>query len=444
MKCEQMNVAHYQKKISTLNGLFIVSTCSQIFQQEQKAIIYHQQEYLRMINQVNSNNENNSSDDHKKPRKTKFQEILEAPKGCTEYNPHQSFALQVYWIVRSPRAASEMIQHGFTPCASATSRDTPTTITYLFRVSKDQRLAEQMKQEVLSIGQHPHYQPSFKSLSMGVPQTSVELKLRHGGIDTKPLSWAQDESIEAHREELDFDPVVLECTEIYLDNRSFYEHGASREWMTFSAEILKPARSLKPKTYCVGTPSQEIWEKTLESYLKAIRMDDETVGKDIHPGLFVLPENFVENVDSTRFFLELDLQVERDCIEVVRPLLGQLQKDLKASYMIILPINVDNDKPTIIELRIMLSFSHSSNIDPSQLKAISNQCKNLDGRLIVFGTSEEEDINKANHFVELSSITDSKLSILHSKQAENSILAGYPLHPLINTLTQNDQLQYQV
>ena len=37
---------------------------------------------------------------------TKMQERFDAPKGFLEYNPKQTFALQVYWILRSPSAAA--------------------------------------------------------------------------------------------------------------------------------------------------------------------------------------------------------------------------------------------------------------------------------------------------------------------------------------------------
>ena len=43
-------------------------------------------------------------------QKTKMQELYDAPKGFTEYNPKQSFMLQVYWIIRSPKALNEMIE----------------------------------------------------------------------------------------------------------------------------------------------------------------------------------------------------------------------------------------------------------------------------------------------------------------------------------------------
>jgi len=103
-------------------------------------------------------------------QKTKYQQLMESKKGGKEYNPTQSLCLQVFWVVRSPRAAREMIQQGFIPCAKATARDTPPTLAYFFRISRDQRLAQKMAAEVKTISQHPHYQPAFKSMSMGIPR----------------------------------------------------------------------------------------------------------------------------------------------------------------------------------------------------------------------------------------------------------------------------------
>jgi hypothetical protein len=110
--------------------------------------------------------------------KTKWQQILDSPKGCFEYNPNQTFCLHVYWIVRSPSAAKEMLEKGFRPCAEATLRDSPTTITYFFRISRDQRLAQEFKTQIKTISQHPHYQPCFKSIKMGLPKSSLEGKLK--------------------------------------------------------------------------------------------------------------------------------------------------------------------------------------------------------------------------------------------------------------------------
>jgi hypothetical protein len=103
---------------------------------------------------------------------------------------------------------------------------------------------------------------------MGLSREDVEKRLKANQLDCSPLDWGIDGEIKGREETLDFDPVVLGCTEIYLANQSFYQHALSKEWMKNSAE---PNRSLLPKTDCVGSPSEDIWEKSLESYLKVNR-----------------------------------------------------------------------------------------------------------------------------------------------------------------------------
>ncbi|KAL9651550.1 hypothetical protein ABK040_001496 [Willaertia magna] len=390
--------------------------------------------------------------------KTKWQQLLESPKGSLEFNPNQSFALQVYWVVRSPTAAKEMIEKGFQPCSKATFRDTPTTLAYIFRISQDQRLAKKLKSEVKTIGQHPHYQPSFKSIKMGIPQLSVETKLKYGGIDTTPLSWGSEEPINGHELELDFDPVVLECTEIYLDNQSFYQHAASQDWMKSYSEIMKASRSLKPKTYCIGNPTDDVWEKALESSLKAIRVNEKEIkfGSEIQPGVFF--DNNLGNINEmknesecdTIFFIEIDLKIKKENIKTCRSLITLIQTELKAPYMVVLPTNLDDEveekELDYFDIRLMLSCPYVADLKSSSLGQLSKGCEHFEGRIIVF---EEGELNQgeksAEQFVTLSGLMDNQISVLRSNNCEKeNILAGYSLHPLFNRLVSNDQFNYQV
>ncbi|KAF0977082.1 hypothetical protein FDP41_003735 [Naegleria fowleri] len=393
--------------------------------------------------------------------KTKWQELLEAPKGCMEYNPHQAFALQVFWIVRSFRAATEMIEKGFLPCSQATLRDTPTTLCYLFRISQQdghEQMAEEFKKQVKTIGQHPHYQPAFKSIKMGIAQQNIEMKLKQGGINIEPLKWNPDEPMEGHEDELDFHPIVLECTEVYLDNRSFYDHSASQDWMNHYPEIVKPCRSLKPKTFCVGHPSEEIWEKALESALKAIRFNgDETRQvKIIQPGLF-LHDSFSSNNENAQqqvatMFLEMDLTIANDRLEHCQSYFSQIQQDLHAPFMVVLPTNLHDGEEVVVQekvqVRIMLSFSYSKETSSKNLSALIQDCESFKGRIIVFcenGSENDQATQFAQEFMELSGLSSSNfLTILDGKLAEkNNTLAGFILHPLYNKLIINEQLNYK-
>ncbi|KAJ3116440.1 hypothetical protein HDU96_009697 [Phlyctochytrium bullatum] len=414
-------------------------------------------------------------------QQTKWQALLAAPKGGKEFNPTQSFALQVHWVVRSPQAAAEMISKGFRPCSAACLRDTPTTLAYLFRISQDQRMAAALKAKVTTLGQHPHYEPVFKSLRMGIPRASQEAKLRLGGIDASVLALGEEEPIEAHKEQLDFDPVVLECTEVYLDSRGFYEHAASKEWMKNSAEILKPVRSLKPTTYCLGTPTDDVWEKAVGPPLKAVRFDglgaafdDHPAGKalleTIKPGVFFtewLERPASEKPEST-FFLELDFAVPVSGLESARALVAKLQEDTQAVYMVVLPPYLHlhlqtGDFPSrpadLVDLRVMLAVSDLP-ASAASLGMLATLATTADGgkfvgRLLVYGAAGEEGVGKARSFLEASGVKvgeeggvgnqDRSVVVVDSQKMEGSnLLAGYALHPLHMELIKDDSFEYQV
>jgi hypothetical protein len=371
-------------------------------------------------------------------QKTKWQQMMDAPKGGLEYNPNQSFALHVYWIVRSPTAAREMIERGFKPCVEATKRDTPTTMAYIFRISHDQRLAEKLKSEIKTIGQHPHYQPAFKSIQMGIPRQGIETKLNLGGINIAPLSWNADEPIAGHEQELDFDPIVLECTEIYLDDRSFYEHSSSRDWMKFSPEILKACRSLKPTTYCVGSPTDDIWSTVLEPSLKAIRFDNQTkVEQDIQPGVFLCKSDKT-NVDQV-MFLDLDLTIKNDKVSSCRSLLSNVQQELQATYMVVIPL-ISEDNSESVNVRVMMTAFYESGLVSASFKRLASECESVSGRVTV----NTELCQNANEFLIENGLSGS-VSVQDKSNAEReNTLAGYPLHPLTHQIVENDQFKYQI
>ena len=115
---------------------------------------------------------------------------------------------------------------------------------------------------------------------------ALEMKLKNGGIDLQPLTWGPTEPILGHENEIDFEPIVLECTEVYLDDRAFFEHACSKDWMKAYAEIMQPAKSLKATTLCVGKPSDKVWQSTLDPFLNAININNQQ--PDLQPGAFYL------------------------------------------------------------------------------------------------------------------------------------------------------------
>lgn len=64
-------------------------------------------------------------------------------------------------------------------------------------------------------------------------------------------------------------PLYLEFTEIYLDERAFMDHAASRQYLDGYAKIMNPAAFYRvPKTYRFGTPTQNLIDTILEPVLK--------------------------------------------------------------------------------------------------------------------------------------------------------------------------------
>ncbi|CEO99905.1 unnamed protein product (mitochondrion) [Plasmodiophora brassicae] len=376
--------------------------------------------------------------------RTKYDELLDRPKGGLEYNPEQTFALHVFWVVRSRRAAMEMVARGFRPCAAATERDTPTTLAYLFRVAHDQRLAERVRANVKTIGDHPHYSPAIRQMQMGIPRAAVELKLRQGGIDIGPLASSPDQAIDA--DALDFDPVVLECTEVYLDRRSFYEHAASRDWMKHSAEILQPARSLQATTHCVGAPG-DVWDKALEGYLKAVRFDINPgpVVSAMRPGVFVGDDVAVGAPTVPWAFLEVDAGAEPQQWRVVRQEFDSLQTDLQARLMVVVPTSSPDDSESLScpGARVMVSFALRDGVQTRAFSTIRNGCRTWLARLIVFGTGS---VDAGRALLDRSDAAAAELVTVLDGDAARSehILAGYPVHPLHHSLVSDPKFDYRL
>ena len=74
-------------------------------------------------------------------QETYWQKRLAEPKGWVEYNPNETFVIHVQWVVANRAAADEMLA-ALHRCAEATLRDAPPVVSYFFRISHDQRLAE--------------------------------------------------------------------------------------------------------------------------------------------------------------------------------------------------------------------------------------------------------------------------------------------------------------
>jgi hypothetical protein len=85
------------------------------------------------------------------------------------------------------------------------------------------------------------------------------------GIDPQLLDVGPDEPLPASMQKK---PVMLEFTELYLDQRSFYEHAGSKEYLDAYGEVMKPGLLNRQVTIGLGTPTTEMEEKILKHMLK--------------------------------------------------------------------------------------------------------------------------------------------------------------------------------
>lgn len=208
-----------------------------------------------------------------KQHTTTFDDRLARQKGFVEYNPSESFVIHVQWVVANRKAAEEMLE-ALKTCAAATARDAPPTLAYFFRVSHDQSLAQAMKAGVTTLGEHPQYKKKFKLAEMGLSAPVVAAGCEREGLSGKPFreGWEPDRPMDAVlAEELGFDPVVLDLTEVYLDSRAFVDHASSRDYLAAYGVLMQPHRNLSVHTVVAGTPTDAVWDRVLEPALKARR-----------------------------------------------------------------------------------------------------------------------------------------------------------------------------
>ena len=217
---------------------------------------------------------------------TAWDKRLAETKGFVEYNPAESFVIHVQWVVANRTCAHEMLT-ALAQCARATLRDAPPVLCYCFRISHDQRLALALKNRVQTAGDHPQLAKKFKMADMNMPWSVIAATCDREGISSVPFRgggggedddvWTKETPMTPERAQLlGFDPVVLDCTEIYLDNRAFSNHALSKDYLAaYSAVLLQPFRSLEVHTAVAGTPTIGIWNRVLEPMLKARRCAQE-------------------------------------------------------------------------------------------------------------------------------------------------------------------------
>lgn len=206
------------------------------------------------------------------PARMSFKERLAAPKGHLDYQPDQAVLLHVFWEAPSMEAALTLLR-GLQQCAEATKRDTPCTVTYIFRIVQiDNDLASPPPSTLQDI---PAYVGAHRNLKFGTPRPVVEQEIRKRGLDVSALDLlvtSADASVPIPLPpslQNKIQPVYLEFTEAYLDERAFMEHAASRQYLDGYAVVMNPAAFYRtPVTYRLGTPTQNLIDTILEPVLK--------------------------------------------------------------------------------------------------------------------------------------------------------------------------------
>lgn len=200
--------------------------------------------------------------EHSKPAMS-LQQLLDEPKGKLTFRPNQTFILHVFWEAPNMSAAQTVLK-ALKRCAEATHRDTPCVPTYHFRISSLND--EVIGQEPKTVGRHTQLQDALKKLKVGVSRPAVVADLVRRGIDPELLDADPETPLPSNMQQ---EPVMLEFTELYLDERAFYEHAGSRDYLDAYGVVMQPGLMNKYATVRLGTPTAAIVEKILEPMLKA-------------------------------------------------------------------------------------------------------------------------------------------------------------------------------
>ncbi|KAJ4462667.1 hypothetical protein PAPYR_671 [Paratrimastix pyriformis] len=179
-----------------------------------------------------------------------LQSRFDAPKGIIEYTAGDAFMYQVFWEASSPANAQRTLA-ALAECAKATHRDTPCVPTYLFRISSiDGDLCSVPPR---TVGELPAVRDAKRKLAIGVPLVAVRGDLTRRGVDPSLLDLDPSAPLPPA---LQAQPVMLEFTEIYLDERAFLEHAWSRDYLDSYARVMQAIAAGRPATTVrVGKPT---------------------------------------------------------------------------------------------------------------------------------------------------------------------------------------------
>lgn len=290
---------------------------------------------------------------------TSFKERLQAEKGSLEYNPEQAFGLHVFWVVPNEEAVENMLQ-GLSECSVATARDTPCTSTYFFRVNRGHPYVTMARERFggsCKLRDHPQFVKYFKLKDMGLGEEALKQKLKLDGFNVDIIDMGDDYTVgEACAAGLiSFAPILLECSEVYLDTDAFWTHAMSKDYLAAYGKIIQPCNSVLPTTYAFGCPEAIIVERVLEPVLKAPLLP-------MLPGSSLFEKPTIDSTatcDDGSIFLAIDAQT--GSLEETEAVSGLFSATVAAVHRLIFTYPMD-------------LFEKRSEIDTGKHDAITYPC----------------------------------------------------------------------
>eukprot|EP00026_Physarum_polycephalum_P009236 Phypoly_transcript_09351.p1 GENE.Phypoly_transcript_09351~~Phypoly_transcript_09351.p1 ORF type:complete len:322 (+),score=69.74 Phypoly_transcript_09351:325-1290(+) len=197
-------------------------------------------------------------------KETALQRLLNEPKGKTTYTKGEAFILYVFWEAPSLKAAQELL-NALSICGTATHRNTPCVPTYFFRISQnDMELTKAAIPK--TVGEHKQLAGAIKRVRVGTPKDVVSADLVKKGIDPSFLDLDLGADLPSA---LQIQPVTLEFVEVYLDEKAFFGHSGSRDFLNAYGTVMQPAlQNSPPQTFRLGTPTSKIIDTILDPMLK--------------------------------------------------------------------------------------------------------------------------------------------------------------------------------
>jgi hypothetical protein len=120
-----------------------------------------------------------------------------------------------------------------------------------------------------TVREYSQLSDALRKLRVGVARHAVVADLVRRGLDANYIDLDLDDTLPL--ELAGQKPVMLEFTELYLDERAFMEHAGSREYLDGYGIVMKlQLQTRVPTTIRCGTPNDSMIEKILDPILKEV------------------------------------------------------------------------------------------------------------------------------------------------------------------------------